>query len=379
MSLMVSVRRVAAVVGCVLLLSAQALPASAAESSPTLSPTQGTPGTAVTASASDWPGCTSMSVSGWGSLLATTGITPSGVFALHFNVPANAPIGTTQLQFSPTCTHSTWMPFVPFTVVSGPPSPPSRGCVGGPSHILLGLHGMNEGPSSTKGADPKSAVETTGAEFKKKAEATAQPVGSYDFKDLPYPTYGISNALYDIFNPSRTTKITTDVATGVNVLEAAIHDYLVLCPSATFALVGYSEGAWVIDGWLHSHQSEAVSIVKAIELYGDPWWYRAYGHDSGGKVLEYQGLVRLGGGATEGPPWPIQNTKYDVQSLCYSNDPVCGEGFTESNVPYFGQVPLAQRNAALNCAVFDCPHKWYALYGATTQGGDFLASRAFAP
>jgi len=96
----------------------QAGPASANESAPTLSPAQGPVGTRVTAAASDWIGCTSMSVSGWGSTLATTTINSSGAFSLSFTIPASAP-GDQQLQFSPTCSHSTLMPFVTFTVTAG--------------------------------------------------------------------------------------------------------------------------------------------------------------------------------------------------------------------------------------------------------------------
>lgn len=95
-------------------------PASADESAPALSPAQGPAGTAVTASASDWAGCTSMSVSGWGITLGTASINSSGAFSLPFTVPASAPLGPAQLQFSPTCSHSTWMPFETFTVTTAP-------------------------------------------------------------------------------------------------------------------------------------------------------------------------------------------------------------------------------------------------------------------
>jgi hypothetical protein len=98
-----------------------ALPASADESPPSLSPAQGPPGTHVTASATDWPGCSSMSVSGWGVTLGTASINSSGAFSLPFTVPGNAPVGAAQLQFSPTCSHSTYIPFVTFTVTQGTP------------------------------------------------------------------------------------------------------------------------------------------------------------------------------------------------------------------------------------------------------------------
>jgi hypothetical protein len=113
---------VLAVVACVVVLTAQALPASADDSTPTVSPTHGPPGTSVTASASDWTGCSSMSVSGWGTTLGTAAINSTGAFSLTFKVPSNAPTGAAQLMFSPTCTHSTVAPFVTFTV-----DPPGTG------------------------------------------------------------------------------------------------------------------------------------------------------------------------------------------------------------------------------------------------------------
>ena len=120
MSLMVSARRVImpTVVACVLMLTALALPASADDSTPTVSPTHGPPGTSVTASATDWTGCSSMSVTGWGTTLGTAAIDSTGAFSLTFTVPSNAPTGPAQLMFSPTCTHSTVAPFVTFTVDS---------------------------------------------------------------------------------------------------------------------------------------------------------------------------------------------------------------------------------------------------------------------
>lgn len=98
-------------------------PANADMSPPTLTPGEGPPGTHVTATASDWVGCTSMGVSGWGHQLATTSINGSGAFSLPFTVPSDAPVGTAQLQFAPTCTHSAIMPFVGFTVTRDTSNP----------------------------------------------------------------------------------------------------------------------------------------------------------------------------------------------------------------------------------------------------------------
>jgi lysophospholipase L1-like esterase len=117
------------------LIIVSALPARADESPPALSPVQGPPGTTVTASATDWSGCSSMSVSGWGTTLGTTSIDSSGAFSLPFTVPSNAPVGATQLQFSPTCSHSTILTFVTFTVTQGTPPPPPASAPAAPSNL----------------------------------------------------------------------------------------------------------------------------------------------------------------------------------------------------------------------------------------------------
>ncbi len=103
-------------------LTSQPGPSStrASQPGPSLSPAQGPPGTIVTASAAGWTRCSSVSVTGWGKTLGTTSIDGAGAFSLSFIVPSDAAIGATQLQFSPTCTHSTHIPFATFTVTQKP-------------------------------------------------------------------------------------------------------------------------------------------------------------------------------------------------------------------------------------------------------------------
>lgn len=108
------------------MIGVSALRASAAETPPTLSPAQGPAGTRVTASASDWTGCSSMSVSGWGqATLGTAAVSGSGAFTLSFTVPGNAALGAAQLVFSPTCSHSAILTVATFTVTQGAPPPSS--------------------------------------------------------------------------------------------------------------------------------------------------------------------------------------------------------------------------------------------------------------
>jgi serine/threonine protein kinase len=92
----------------------------APQSPPSLSPAQGPPGTAVTAAAAGWLGCSSMGASGWGRTLGTASIGDTGAFSLSFTVPSDASLGATQLRFSPICQHSTHTPSATFTVTPGP-------------------------------------------------------------------------------------------------------------------------------------------------------------------------------------------------------------------------------------------------------------------
>lgn len=440
-----------------------ALPASADESPPTLSPAQGPPGTHVTASATDWPGCSSMSVSGWGATLGTASINSSGAFSLPFTVPGSAPVGAVQLQFSPTCSHSTYIPFVTFTVTQGTPgtsvpaapsnltatavdphdirlnwhdnssnetgfeinngvvsrnagansttytwgglapgtymcfkiraynsagdsawdpnvspwyvctttpkpTPKPKSC----PTVLLGLHGMNEGPSSTKNADISSTVEATFIFFESMAaKAHKFRPNDYIVDDISYPTTGY----FELDNPFKMRTIVSDVVDGSNALQAAVHKYTACGSSSKLELVGYSEGAWVIDYWLHFHQGEA-KYVKAIMLYGDPNWYEAYGHDVFGSVAAYQGLARIAGLTFGwcGPPYPHPNAPYAVQTVCIPKDPVCGKGYVDTIAEH-----AVQFAAAAACQITNCSHLdvYYVTEGYTKRGAAFLAKYAF--
>lgn len=293
-----------------------------------------------------------------GQFLADPVPNQDGTFAVTIRVPADAPVGDTRID---ALTGSGTSVRTPFTVTAG--SAPSKGC----PTVLLGLHGFGEGPSDTKPAAP--TVETTWTYFMARA-GKLHVSKDFEFLDVPYATTGFAS----LNNPFTMRSLLADVTDGSNALEAATQGFTSLCPSTTFTLVGYSEGAWVVNYWLHFHQSEARSHVKAVELYGDPNWYRAYGHDPHGRVVAYQGLARIAGltYGWYGPPYPIQNTPYLVQSLCAPNDPVCGEGYKDTIADH--SVQFAK---AVACA-FDtkCTHHSYTS-GATKQGGEFLANHAF--
>ncbi len=212
-------------------------------------------------------------------------------------------------------------------------------------------------------------VESTFQNFGTAAAATGHSAKDYKTDDVPYPITGFS----DLYNPVLMRTILSDVRVGSDALQAAVEKYTAACHSSTFELVGYSEGAWVIEYWLHFHQGEA--HIKAIQLYGDPNYYEAYRHDRHG-VHAYQGLARLAGLTFGwfGPPYP--NTPYKAQTFCIPNDPVCGKGYTESLTEY-----LLQFATAAKCLIpkLGCPHldDHYLNDGYTKRGAEFLAKHAF--
>jgi Cutinase len=334
--------------------------ALAQTSSAAINPTQGAPGTSVTGTGVNWPAGDHIQAVWDGTTGNYVGspavVNPDFSFTVTFSVPSDAAAGSHVVVFWDSEGRYFETASTPFTVDSNPSPSPSGGCAA-PSHWLLGLHGMNEGPSPTNAAG--ETVESTWQYFQARAKQLNIST-PYSFQDISYATTDIAALLTRGIGA-----FDTDVQEGVDNLEAAIQSATALCPSTTFTLVGYSEGAWVVTNWVHAHPAEVSSHVKAIELYGDPLWYR---HDSE-KALDYQGLARIGGKALDGPPYPIQNTPYLVQTLCFSSgDPVCGEGYADAG---------AQLDGVRQCVTGGCAHKNYATSGATKQGGEFLADHAF--
>ena len=260
---------------------------------------------------------------------------------------------------------SAWDPNVsPYYVctTTPKPTPKPKSC----PTVLLGLHGMNEGPSSTMSADVSTPVESTFIFFESMAaNAHKFRPNDYAVDDVPYPTTGF----FELDNPFEMRTIVSDVVDGSVALQKAFQHYMALCPRSNFELVGYSEGAWVVDYWLHFYQSEAYKHVKAIMLYGDPNWYEAYGHD-----VAYQGLSRIAGLTFGwfGPPYPKPNTRYAVQTVCIPKDPVCGKGFADTIAKH-----AVQFATAAGCLITDCPHLDYVPDGYTLRGAEFLAEHAF--
>jgi hypothetical protein len=125
----------------------------------------------------------------------------------------------------------------------------------------------------------------------------------------------------------------------------------------------------VVDAWLikYAHWGN----IKAVILYGDPQWYQEYAVNQG-LILARLGLARIlfnGERLPYVPPGHVDRW----ESLCLPGDPVCGESDKYSDDP----VSHARQVHDATACSGQCPHLQYVKNGATSQGGKFLALRAF--
>ena len=275
--------------------------------------------------------------------VATANVGLYGEFILNFLVPADAPTGVALLKFTFDCGHSATVPLVPFTVTNG-----KSGALC--PRYLLGLHGMSQGPASSTDYTTSQEIVAVRQAFDNASAANKKA----EFLNIPYPTTGI----WDLANPVTNRYIQSDVAKGATALHNEITTLTKASRCSTFSLIGYSEGAWVIDLWLYEYNGDTKN-VKDIAMLGDPWWYQVH------NGVAAKGIARLFNLAYTAPPWPVQNTPYAVVSLCNVGDPICGEGFTN---------PAKQiAEAAFGKST---PHHQYANNGAAARVGQILANYA---
>jgi hypothetical protein len=235
-----------------------------------------------------------------------------------------------------------------------------------PAAIVIGLHGVGEGPSSANSA----TIAATFKDFQADVTAAGNPSSSYILDPFTYPPVPVSD-----FNSVAGLKhLANTLDNTVLALATQIIDLKAACPSASIELVGYSLGAWIIQMTLQN--TDLWSDVKAVEYYGDPCWY----NPSGG----YVGLVRFtpNDGASLGCPdrsaypYEDQPPPFPAQSLCFGGDPICGQGLNPSKSP---ANIIARFAAAQACTRKNhCTHYDYT-GAAAKEGAMFLETEAFGP
>jgi pimeloyl-ACP methyl ester carboxylesterase len=160
-----------------------------------------------------------------------------------------------------------------------------------------------------------------------------------------YPAADIGPLAAQILNNKVLQGEVTSVRTGVAGL-ATLMDKAVAQKDACIALVGYSQGAWVIGDYLGAHP-ERRSRVTAVVLFGDP---RSPGHAVGSVT---QGSVAAPGAVRylkiADPAYYYEDMQNRVRSYCLPGDPVCNATVANAkNCPLDGDLMFAT-----------CPHLWY--------------------
>lgn len=230
---------------------------------------------------------------------------------------------------------------------------------------LIGLHGLGEGPSPQDPGTLSPTIEATFDTFTANAPHSAWEADYMDYPTIPADwTLGAT--------------IKNNVQEGVKDLENRISESISSCPHTPISLVGYSEGALIINNWMQAYNSQ-LNDIRAVELYGDPCLDNPYGTGSNGLPLRYRGLARIAiddglpelglflpSNACGAPepfyPYPGIDQKPMVQSLCIGHDPICGQLYPEGST-------LSQATDAKNCTQANhCTHLDY-VGAATTQGG----------
>lgn len=110
------------------------------------------------------------------------------------------------------------------------------------------------------------------------------------------------------------------VAAGEKNLRSLLGSLHSGCPSAKFALLGYSQGAQVIGDVLDTKgtqlSSSIASAIKAVVLYGDPTFVSGETYDYGTHIWNEGGIFARG--STD-----LRNYASRIHSWCDAGDPVC--------------------------------------------------------
>jgi hypothetical protein len=235
-----------------------------------------------------------------------------------------------------------------------------------PAALVVGLHGVSEGPSPTISkvsvtiSDTFSAFKTAAALLHRRGES----VDAYAYDTFPVSAFAAKDKKHLLLALNDLVKKVDQTALG---LETQLKAISTACPSTSISLVGYSMGAWIVNDMLSSYTAEWPHI-KAVVLYGDPCWRNKSG--------SYIGLARyepdIGCMAAASYPLPVSKAPFRATSLCLTADPVCGEGL--ANI-------VDQLAGVQSCLKGKCQHFSYGdgfpEKGGAVNGGKYLAKYAF--
>ncbi|MDA3627365.1 cutinase family protein [Saccharopolyspora sp. WRP15-2] len=191
---------------------------------------------------------------------------------------------------------------------------------------FIGLHGLNEDSSSP-------TIQTVWTQFNSLAEKRGLQSRAV-FLNHPKLTFSeFFSQIVDQQNRDPISRATGD-------LKDAATNAANRCHPARLVLVGYSEGAWIIDQWIQNADSTQLSQIAAVLVLGDPQW------DNGDHG---QGLARRANLGIN-PYIPSKPLGDRFTSLCLPRDPVCGEGYGNDVVGQFRDARNLQTACGIHCS-----------------------------
>ncbi|MFG2030502.1 cutinase family protein [Streptomyces sp. NPDC048825] len=236
---------------------------------------------------------------------------------------------------------------------------------------FIGVHGM----VGKGGRDGSEFIDATWKEFQQNRTTSIEPT-KYNLTYNSVHLSDLSEILGEVIKDPRTLKGTAvavkglfDSSNGAGVSEIGLNiaETLQSCADTQFVLVGYSQGAWVIDKFLRSTRPQVLNHIAGVALYGDPQWDNGRnGRGIARQLSRYISTLRLGG------DYPGFGDR--IQSWCAARDPVCGEGYRPGLLSA-GQEVGPQLRDAVGCDKPACPHNSYS--GVTTKGGEFLGRKVY--
>jgi hypothetical protein len=256
-----------------------------------------------------------------------------------------------------------------FAVSGSPAAAATQQASSCPRALIIGLHGVGEGPSANAPKAKKSP--TIQATFKAfAAEVKKLPNDgtdhSYRLQWFAWPTVPRS----DLNSLSGLRKTVGTVDTAAAQLYNYISGQVAACSDTLVSVVGFSLGAGVINAAL-TQQYYMAALVNLVLLEGDPCWSNTGDGSAGLAQRAQEAGTPLGCMGADTYPYLTFANPFTAQSLCVNKDPICGEGYTAFTLPQ-------QFNAAENCSPSKhCPHFAYPTDGAAAYGGRWLADYAF--
>jgi len=216
---------------------------------------------------------------------------------------------------------------------------------------FIGMHGVGE--TAAGSTSTSRTLNSALKEFRAKMKGAPFDVNLVAYPKFPYPNrwqdYSSFIRFWGVIENDR-----SPLSIGVDYLNRAAVAAANACHPARLVLVGYSEGAWIVDRWISGAEKAQVDQIVGVMTYGDPQWSWT-GTGAGGiaRNLDVANAVN-----PYRPPNPLG---FKFGGFCASGDPVCGGGFKD----------LGDQLAALGKTGGLSPHGYY-VNGATSRGAQAL-------